>query len=189
MLALLGCASAQQRGRYSTVPATASRNTSGAQDANQLGLRAIDKDDYAEAEEHFRTALKCDSFYAPAHNNLGLVLLNRGQVYEAAWEFEFASRILPEAAEPRNNLGILMERVGELDQAITHYQEALKLDPQNIEVMAHLANAYLKSNPHENELRELLNRLTVQNSNPHWGHWAQQQLTQLEAPNDPAPSH
>ena len=180
LLLLAGCRSGSSQHPYSTAFTPPRRDTHTAQRRNAEGLQQIEKGDYKKAEESFRAALDADLFYASAHNNLGLVLLKKSP-YEAAWEFQFSAKLLPNAAEPRNNLGLVFEHVGNLDGAIAEYKKALKIDPNNVQVMGHLARAYVKSGEKSDDLRKLLKRLAFQNPGGTWDQWARRQLLTLGA--------
>lgn len=65
-----------------------------AQDANNaLGAAAYGEADYAEAEKHFREALKIAPDVSELHFNLGLALQKGGNDAEAASEFQRAKNI------------------------------------------------------------------------------------------------
>jgi Tfp pilus assembly protein PilF len=53
---------------------------------------------------HFRTALKIDPHFAPAHNNLGMALADQGRWDEAIAHFSEALRIDPGYENARKNL-------------------------------------------------------------------------------------
>ena len=72
-------------------------------------------------------------------------------------------------------------RVGNLDGAIAEYEEALEIDPNNVQVMGHLARAYVKSGEKSEDLRKLLKRLSFQNPGGTWDQWARTQLLTLGA--------
>jgi len=176
---LCGCTTTRSRGPYTTSAAPRHRDSLQSQQLNTEGLERIEAGEYAEAEKNFRAALEADLFNSAAHNNLGLILLRDGKAYEAAWEFQFAAKLAPYSAEPRNNLGLVMERVGNLDQAVAHYEEALQLDADNVEVMGHLARAYVKRGSEPEDLRKLLKRLSLQDHGGAWDLWARRQLLRL----------
>ncbi len=175
-----GCADRRRSQHYVTSsPTVHPRNTYEAQRLNEAGLRAIEEDDYEEAERLFRKALEADLFYSSAHNNLGLVLVHQGLAYEAAWEFQYAAKLTPSAVQPRNNLGLVMEKVGQLDVAIAHYRQALQLEPNSIETMSNLARAHVKAHHKTPELRALLKKIAFQNRDGDWSSWARRQLLTL----------
>lgn len=60
---------------------------------NALGAEAYGEADYAEAEKHFREALKIAPDLAELHFNLGLALQKGGNVTEAASEFQRAKNL------------------------------------------------------------------------------------------------
>ncbi len=170
-----GCVTSPPTSTYETLPQGVYRDCLTAQKFNSEGLAAIEEDDLDAAAEAFRRALEADLWYAPAHNNLGLTLLKQGQAYPAAWEFHYAAKLMPHSACPLNNLGLVMERVGRLDEAIGFYTESLELSPDNIEVMGHLARAYVKSDRKDAEARHLLEALAYRGTEG-WDLWAREQL-------------
>ena len=78
-------------------------------------------------------------------------------------------------------MGLVFERVGNLDGAIAEYEKALEIDPNNVQVMGHLARAYVKSGEEPEDLRKLLKRLSFQNPGGTWDQWARTQLLTLGA--------
>jgi tetratricopeptide (TPR) repeat protein len=64
-----------------------------------LGLLAEEQGRGAEAEEHYRAALKVDPGFAPSRANLGLRLFARGQYENAREQFERLIEVAPEVIE------------------------------------------------------------------------------------------
>ena len=62
---------------------------------NSEGVAALAKDKLADAESHFREALKLDSKSPEAHFNLGLALHGEGKHKEAKDEFVAAKKLAP----------------------------------------------------------------------------------------------
>jgi len=172
------CSDSNRLSSYETLTRHAHRDAWAAQKSNAEGLAAIEAGDLESAEKAFREALEADLWYGPAHNNLGLVLLQRGELYEAALECSWAAKLMPHSACPRNSLGLIYERAGRIDQAIGHYAESLKLSPENIEVMGHLARAYVKSDRRDVTVCDLLKELAYRGSEG-WDLWARAQLVRL----------
>lgn len=178
---LVGCAlTGPTANPYVTLQQRQARDTFTAQQLNDQGLAAIEKQDYAAAEAAFRSALEADVFYPAAHNNLGLALLEQGRIYESAWEFQYAAKLMPKSAQPRHNLGTLMERVGHLDEAEKFYSEALSIEPENVEIMGHLARVYLKADRRDETVRELLRKVAMRADHGSWDRWARQWLIKLD---------
>lgn len=181
LLLIPACSTLSTSRTYSTSLSVPPRDTYAAQRLNGRGIQALQEDNAEEAERLFREALEQDMFCASAHNNLGLLLLRSNKPYEAAWEFQFAARLLPYAVEPRNNLGLVMERVGQLDEAIAHYENALQIDADNVEVMGHLARAYVKTGKKSDDLRTFLKKIAFQNPGHSWDQWARRQMLAMDS--------
>jgi tetratricopeptide (TPR) repeat protein len=84
---------------------------------------------FANAEQHYREALRLAPDYAWVHNALGILLLRSGRIAEAEEHFVEAIR-LKEYPEAHNNLGLLLfhsERIGEAEE---HFREAIRLMPE-----------------------------------------------------------
>ncbi|MBI3581413.1 MAG: tetratricopeptide repeat protein [Nitrospinae bacterium] len=65
---------------------------------NAIGAEAYGEADYAEAEKHFREAIKIAPDLAELHFNLGLALQKGGNEAEAASEFQRAKSLGPDKA-------------------------------------------------------------------------------------------
>ncbi len=178
-LVAAGCSSAARRPRYETLPHNAVRDSLTAQRCNQRGLAAAEAGDLEQAAEFFRRALEADLWYGPAHSNLGVVLMKQGRLYPASLELDWAAKLMPHAPGPRNNLGLVLEKAGRLEEAIACYAESLELSPDNIEVLGHLARAYVKSDRKDTTVRELLQELAYRGDGG-WDLWARQQLIRLD---------
>lgn len=62
---------------------------------NSEGVAALNKGKMAEAESHFREALKLDPKSPETHFNLGLTLHGEGKHAEAKDEFDVAKKLAP----------------------------------------------------------------------------------------------
>jgi len=62
---------------------------------NDAGIKAYETKDYAEAEGHFRMAIKTDPNFAEWHYNLGLALHGMKNHKGAAVEFRLAKKLAP----------------------------------------------------------------------------------------------
>ncbi len=81
-------------GEESALPSPASVGKMAAMH-NNAGIKAYETRDLAEAEGHFRMAVKTDPNFAEAHYNLGLVLHGMKNHKDAAVEFRLAKKLAP----------------------------------------------------------------------------------------------
>jgi protein O-mannosyl-transferase len=94
---------------------------------NDLGLVLAAQGRLAEAERHYREALRLKPDFANAHNNLGLALGATGRTAEAIAQYHEALQVQPDYAEAHSNLGIALVATGRTTEAIAQYQEALRI--------------------------------------------------------------
>lgn len=92
----------------------------------------------AEAESHFREAIRLKPLAAGSFNNLGTVLLDQERVAEAYEAFAAAIRIQPEFAHALANAGFVLGRLGRSDEALPLLEKALQLDPEYDDGRHHL---------------------------------------------------
>jgi tetratricopeptide (TPR) repeat protein len=64
----------------------------------------LDGESPAEAEKHYRSAVRINPNHARAYNNLGILLVRRGLFREAIACFETACRLAPGYSDARRNL-------------------------------------------------------------------------------------
>lgn len=95
----------------------------------------------AEAEAHYRRALRLDAGQADALNLLGVILRGRGELAEALRLAERASALLPRAAGVQANLGAALAEAGRLAEAVAAMQRALALAPDDATTWRNLGQA------------------------------------------------
>jgi tetratricopeptide (TPR) repeat protein len=91
----------------------------------------VETGNFAEAEQHYRQALKMKADYLPAL--LGYADLKDviGQPGEALKFYQLAIKTAPKNAAPYNNLGLWHARHRRTDDAISSIAKAVELAPQN----------------------------------------------------------
>ncbi len=125
-----------------------------------LGLLHFDQQQYQQAEDAFRKAIRLAPSNPAAHNNLGFLLMVQGRNQEALEQFQLALDLRPTFQRARNNqgfvlaalgrdedalrafslagsdsramsnMGLACERRGDKEQAANYYRQALQLDPR-----------------------------------------------------------
>lgn len=117
--------------------------------------------EYGEAEAAYRTALRLDSAFVPAHTNLAMLYDRQRTVAQQAGRTDAARalyeraeahlrtalRLAPEAGEMHYTLGLLLaEDTSRLPEAAVHLREAARLSPRQarIQYNAGLAHQHLK---------------------------------------------
>ncbi len=94
-----------------------------------LGSQAFHKEDFEEAERHFRRAVAAAPEEAGTHFGLGAVLQAQGRLAEAEAAYEQALRLKPDYARALYNLGTVAERKGDDARASELYRRAAAADP------------------------------------------------------------
>lgn len=115
----------------------------------KIGLLYLEQgENWAEAEESFRQALKYDPHNGFIHNNLGLVLYNLDRYTAAAKEFEAACRIDDGIASRHANLGLCYLSLRQFSKAEQEFKRAARLDAPNEEYQDLLREAAEKRRRH-----------------------------------------
>ncbi len=93
-----------------------------------MGLALSAKGDRDGAIVEFRTAIRIDPEFAPAHYHLGVALGNKRKLDEAIAECREAIRLDPNDPDAHNNLGtILCDVKRDYDAAIACFKEAIRI--------------------------------------------------------------
>jgi tetratricopeptide (TPR) repeat protein len=93
-----------------------------------LGTLYYNRQDYAQAEKHYRCAIQIDSRYSLAHFDLGNVLDETGRVTEAIQTYKTALQLAPTYADAHYNLALAYEKIKEPRHALKHWRAYVKLD-------------------------------------------------------------
>ena len=93
-----------------------------------LGTLYYNRQDYALAEKHYRTAIGVDPRYALAYFDLGNVLDETGRVSEAIQAYNTALQLAPTYGDAHYNLALAYEKIREPRKALKHWRAYVKLD-------------------------------------------------------------
>lgn len=93
-----------------------------------LGTLYYNRQDYALAERHYRSAIEIDPRYALAYFDLGNVLDETGRVQEAIDTYKIAIQLAPTYADAHYNLALAYEKMREPRKALQHWRTYVKLD-------------------------------------------------------------
>jgi tetratricopeptide (TPR) repeat protein len=93
-----------------------------------LGTLYYNRQDYAQAEKHYRSAIAIDPRYALAYFDLGNVLDETGRVEEAIATYKAAIQLAPTYADAHYNLALAYEKIREPRKALTHWRTYVRLD-------------------------------------------------------------
>jgi len=94
-----------------------------------LGTLYYNRQEYALAERHYRSAIRIDPRYALAYFDLGNVLDETGRVEEAINTYKTAIQLAPTYADAHYNLALLYQGSNQTMRAVQHWTNYLKLDP------------------------------------------------------------
>jgi tetratricopeptide (TPR) repeat protein len=86
--------------------------------------------DYAEAEDFLRTAIRLNNANAMAHYNYGRLLRKEGRSEDAIAEFRRVIKIDPTLWFVHDSLGFALAEQDKLDDAIVEEKRAIKIDPK-----------------------------------------------------------
>jgi tetratricopeptide (TPR) repeat protein len=93
-----------------------------------LGTLYYNRQEYALAERHYRSAIQIDPRYALAHFDLGNVLDETGRVEEAISTYKTAIQLAPTYANAHYSIALAYEKVREPRKALQHWHAYVKLD-------------------------------------------------------------
>ncbi len=167
------------KGPYRTITTDPLRDTESARRHYQAGLEHLNNHEVDKAIKDFERALAADVQFGPAHNCLGRAHYMNEDWYEAAWEFEYARKYLPKHPQPLNNLALLYERDGQYDRAIDYYRKAVAMAPRDIQYRANLARAMIRRGDRNDEVKDLLQDITEEDSRADWLIWAKRWSTRI----------
>ena len=95
-----------------------------------LGLIAIERGQYTDAERLISHAIKANPRQPFYYFNHGLALQSCGRLDEALSAYELALQLNPGFAEAHNNRGNALKIMGRYDEALASYESAIKLNPE-----------------------------------------------------------
>jgi len=93
-----------------------------------LGTLYYNRQDYKQAELHYRKAVEVDPRYALGYFDLGNVLDETGRVDDAIRSYRSAIALAPTYADAHYNLALAFEKTRQPRRALTHWRAYLKLD-------------------------------------------------------------
>jgi Tfp pilus assembly protein PilF len=121
---------------------------------SRLGVIYLENgEDWQDAEEAFRQALKTDSDNGYILNNLGLVLYHQDRYADAIRQFEMAVRQDELNANRHANLGKAYMAMRQYAKAESSFKKALKLAPNEMEYKDLLSEAMEKKLAHKAMIR------------------------------------
>ena len=127
---------AQRKGDYATAESllvkAVTKEPKNPKIYSRLGIIYLEEgENWEEAEESFRQAIKYDSGNGYVHNNLGLVLYNQDKFSAATKEYELAILADSSIASRHVNLGLAYLAQRQFGKAERAFKRALKIDPNN----------------------------------------------------------
>jgi tetratricopeptide (TPR) repeat protein len=129
-----------------------------------LGIAYQQAGNSADAESHYRAALRLEPNYAEVRYDLGALLLGSGRLAEAEEHFAEAIKLSPELAGAHNCLGIIRQRQNRRTEAQACFQKAVQYDPDNWQAHLNLAYTYLAEGNLDRAIPELRETLRLRPS-------------------------
>lgn len=121
---------------------------------SRLGVIYLEHgDNWSDAEEAFRQALKVEPHNGFVLNNLGLVLYHQDKYADAIRQFEQAVRQDELNAARHANLGMAYMAMRQYAKAESSFKKALKLAPNELEYKDLLVEAIEKKQAHKTMIR------------------------------------
>ncbi|TAN43415.1 MAG: tetratricopeptide repeat protein [Nitrospirae bacterium] len=111
---------------------------------NALGIIYQKMENYEEAIEAYKTALKIYPFNNVIRNNLSVAYIRKGKIDKAIDELNEALKINPVFYLTHNNLGVAYMESGRYEEAITKFKIVMKLNSNFKEARGFLVEAYIR---------------------------------------------
>lgn len=125
------------------------------------GHQFLGQDRLADAEQHYRNALRADPNYAPAEAALGNLLAKAGRRDEAQEHFQRAIARDPDDTAARLGMAMTLVEDGQLDAAARHLRRILQLQPDSALALPRLGLVLLKQGRLADGTRVLREALTL----------------------------
>jgi tetratricopeptide (TPR) repeat protein len=140
----------RQRGQIDPAPpdpllAAVNESLHSAMGYERLGIKALDRNDWATAAAYFRQGVEVAPDSATVRHRLGTALFLNGDVQGAMAQFEEVVRRSPDFAKARYSLGVLLMTVGRENDALEQLSAAVKYDPNDVEARLRLAEVLRRS--------------------------------------------
>ncbi len=103
------------------------------------GEAALEREDWAAAEEQFREALELNPNDPSLRYRLGTALVMQGNLEGALAEFETIVRDAPDYHAAHYSIGVLLQGAGRVGEAVERFETALRYRPGDPEVSLRLA--------------------------------------------------
>ena len=97
---------------------------------NNLGMCLLEREEFEEAEQEFRTALALEIGHANAWNNLGMLLMRMERAPEARDALARAIVLEPDNPTTHRNLGKIYHELRHPAASEQHLRRSLELDPE-----------------------------------------------------------
>jgi protein O-GlcNAc transferase len=107
----------------------------------KVGAKRLEAGRHADAERHFRLALRFAPRHPEGHNLLGIALVRGERVAEAIEQFRLAVELAPQAAGFPMNLGYALLREGHVAEALKFLEQAARLAPHSAETVFYVGLA------------------------------------------------
>ena len=131
------------------------RGQQGTADADfAKGMKLYDANQFNEAAEAFKHAVKQDPRNAETYYSLGNCYFRMYNYREGVKAYKRAIELKPNHFEAYNNLGTLYHMLGDFKAAVTAYQEAIRIKPDYPQAIFGLGVAYLELKNKEGALEQ-----------------------------------
>ncbi|MBK9188276.1 MAG: tetratricopeptide repeat protein [Phycisphaerales bacterium] len=136
--AILGGAGCAAKPAQPHQPKSPEQTAAGRTEASRLfdlGRKAQEAKDMAQAETHYRAAIAASPEFGAAWNNLGTVLLAQEKYLDAADTFRIAAEKSPTDPRPLENLAYVYSVRGWTGEALRYYVAALERSPNRLSAL------------------------------------------------------
>lgn len=113
-----------------------------ARELNDKAIDAFNKQQFKDAEIHFKKAIALEPKYAEAYANLGALYAKFKKYDEAIKLYEHSIKLKPSYAGAYTNLGNALNKIKRYEEAVFYHKAAISLDPKAPNHYSNCASAY-----------------------------------------------
>jgi tetratricopeptide (TPR) repeat protein len=130
----------------------------------QLGYALVELEEFDEAIDELRWAIRLDPESSGSHLSLGNAYYFRGRTDEAMKAWRRTAELDPDNIDAHNNMGLILANSGKMEQALEEYERVLEIDPNYSNVHLNMGLAYREMGKKRKAKRHLKRFIALEES-------------------------